>query len=329
MIPHNRVTISEDALQQAAEQLGSCQWTTGETVNELQNKAAIAFEVPRAIAVGSGFSALRLSLDGLGVGPGTSVVVPAYCCVAIPNAVKSLGAFPIVVDVDRDRWVMNENAIEKAVRHRTRAIVVVNTFGIPADIPSVELPVVEDGTHGFPLGVRGTVGVMSLGSTKLLSTPGGGLVLTRHDALANNVLHNRHYDGKAWSAVRGNDAMSDVSAAVALAHLKGLKDNIEQRHRIANRYMTELDEAKEIGPPWAPAQRTWYRFTVAVRRNGLASFRANMELAGVKTATPIDPWIIGFENADRAALTLVSIPCYPSLTLDEVDTIVTALKNAP
>ena len=134
-VPHNRLTFDATEVEAIRRVVESGWWASGPRVADLEAALVQTSGARDAVAVGSGLAALRLALKGLGVGRGDTVVVPAYSCVALPNAVLSLGATPVPIDVDRGEWNLS---IAACGRHfaavRPRAVIAVHTFGTPAPI---------------------------------------------------------------------------------------------------------------------------------------------------------------------------------------------------
>src|SRR5690349_10650387 len=118
MIPHNRLTFDENEVKAVAEVVRSGYWAGGPQVLRLEATLAKLVGVQFAVGVGSGLSALRLALKSLGVGAGDEVIVPAYSCVALPNAVLSLQAMPVPVDVQAPDWNIDPKAVESALTIR-------------------------------------------------------------------------------------------------------------------------------------------------------------------------------------------------------------------
>src|SRR5947209_16978150 len=99
-IPHNRLTFGEPECEAVLRAVRSGQWAHGPRVEELETELARMGGVRHAVCVASGFAALRLSLGALGLRSGNTVVVPAYCCVALANAALAWGATPVAADVE-------------------------------------------------------------------------------------------------------------------------------------------------------------------------------------------------------------------------------------
>ena len=137
-------------------------------------------------------------LRALGIGPGDEVILPAFTCVAVPNAIIYAGARPIYVDIDPATYTIDPAAVEGRIGPRTRAIMAQNTFGLSADLDALEhvaashgLVVIDDCTHGLGGTYRGrpngSVAATSFFSTqwsKPISTGLGGFAIVRDDALA-------------------------------------------------------------------------------------------------------------------------------------------------
>jgi dTDP-4-amino-4,6-dideoxygalactose transaminase len=145
--------------------------------------------------------ALYAILRALGVGPGDEVVVPAFTCVAVPNAILYTGAAPVYVDVDEATYTPDRAAVEAAMGPRTRVVLAQNTFGLSADIEALQevaaahgAVVVDDCTHGFggehrgrPNGSAAHAAFYSTQWSKPFSTGLGGIAVTADAGLAREL----------------------------------------------------------------------------------------------------------------------------------------------
>ena len=131
--------------------------------------------------------ALRLALRAIGTRPGDRVLVPAYACVALPNAVAALGAEPVAVDVEPDTWTIDPGR-GGAAAGPAAAVLAVHTFGAPAAVAALQVAgarVVDDAAHGLPAGVaHAGATVTSFYATKLVGGAEGGAVLADDAAIA-------------------------------------------------------------------------------------------------------------------------------------------------
>ncbi len=340
-VPHNRLTFDNAEVEAVSETIRSGQWACGPIVRDLEGKIASLAGVKHAVCVGSGLAALRLSLLGLGVGPAARVLVPAYSCVALANAVLACGAIPEPVDVREQDWNISPAAC-KAMLHEARpcAIIAVNTFGEPAPVEELSdlgVPVIEDCAHGFGLeidgrrlGGRSRVAIISFYATKLIGAGEGGAVLSDAKEVAGFVRTWRDYGDQPPSATRLNDNMTDLEAALAQCQLDRLEDSIGNRRRLAGRYgevlSAEARRHKAFRLPDLQAQRIWYRYCVELTRTPGDRIVEAMQASGVCAECPVTDWRLGSAPkspvADRAYRHLVSLPLYPTLTVEEQDRVV-------
>ncbi len=176
-VPHNRITSGSAEVEAVYSVVKSGQWVGGPRQSIMEERLRALFGAAGVAGVGSGLAALRLALRAAGVAPGDEVLVPAYSCVAVANSVLALDASPVPVDVCEGSWNVDNVAARRKITRRTKAAIVVNTFGLPADITGLansQVSIIEDCSHGFactnetfrPL--RGDFAVFSFYATKLI-----------------------------------------------------------------------------------------------------------------------------------------------------------------
>jgi dTDP-4-amino-4,6-dideoxygalactose transaminase len=342
IIPHNRLTFGDAECEAVAQTARSGHWAQGPRVQELEVVLSRMGGVEHAVCVASGFSALRLSLGALGVGSSDSVVVPAYCCVALANAVLAWGGTPVPVEIEPRSWNLSQRDCCAAIANcRPRAVIAVNTFGMPAEIDEIVksgAPVIEDCAHAFGiapgakwLGSRAQVGVLSFYATKLIGGGEGGAVLTNSSELADYVRLARDYGDQPAAAHRMNDKMNDLEASLILTQLKRLPELIAARETIARRYIQMLD-GPSVGQlyrlPTDSKERVWYRFVVEMLTASAETIVSGLERSGICAAIPVNEWRTAGRSAspvaDRAYRHLVSLPLYPTLTSQEQDRVAAA-----
>ena len=342
-VPHNRLTFDDAEVEAVARTVRSGHWAQGPRVAELEAKLAQTAGVQHAVCVASGLSAVRLALGALQISTGDTVLVPAYCCVALPNACLSWGATPVAIEIEPTNWNMDATACRRAIsERRPKAVIAVNTFGVPADLnfgAASGIPVIEDCAHAFGLqldgcrlGGRSDLAVLSFYATKLLGGGEGGAVLTNSGSLAEFVRSARDYADQAPNAHRLNDKMTDIEAALVLAQLERLPSMIARRAELAHRYMRLLGNSiyadRSFRLPKGDGERIWYRFAVEVVGMDLQFIVDRLRLAGVDAALAVTDWRAEKQArcaiADRAYRSLLSLPLYPSLTTEEQDHVVRA-----
>lgn len=258
-VPIVRPTLPAfEALERELRQvLSSGMVTKGRYLAELETRLAERLQVAHVIGLSSCTSGLMLAFKCLGLRG--SVVCPSFTFMATVSAQVWCGLRPVFVDVDYGSTNLDAEAVEKALRPDTCAIVAVHNFGAPADVAALEeiasrrgLPLVFDAAHGIgslyqgkPLASQGTAQVFSMSPTKLLIAGEGGILATDDAALAERVRLGREYgnDGSYDSAFAGMNArLPEFSAILALKSLEMLDASVAERNRVAARYRELLGE---------------------------------------------------------------------------------------
>lgn len=339
-VPHNRLTFGEAECNAVSRAVRSGQWAHGPRVEELETALAQMAGVRYAVCVASGLAALRLSLGALHVQSGDSVLVPAYSCVALANAVLAWGATPVPIDIEQGTWTIDPTKCRQHMETmRATSGIAVNTFGTPATIEkSKGLTWIEDCAHAFglavdgkALGSRSEIGVLSFYATKLIGGGEGGAVLTNSSEIADFVRSARDYSDQPADPHRFNDKMNDLEASLILAQLERLPKMIEARAALAERYLERLSGATRDGVFQLPSKaspRIWYRFTVEMLHVPAETVVNDLRRFGIHAAIPITDWrmpgALSAPVTDRAYRSLVSLPLYPSLTEREQDAVISA-----
>jgi pyridoxal phosphate-dependent aminotransferase EpsN len=214
-----------------------------------------------AVALSSGTAAIHLGLRLLGVQPGDEVFCPTLTFAATCNPVRYLGAEPVLLDSECKSWCLDPNILETSLRVRAdqgrlpRAVAVVHLYGQCADMDPIleacrryEVPVLEDAAQalgatykGHPAGTLGDVGAFSFNGNKIITTTGGGALISRNPAWAAKArfwAQQARDPGLAYehSELGYNYRMSNVLAGIGCGQLGVLDVRIEQRRAIAFRY---------------------------------------------------------------------------------------------
>jgi dTDP-4-amino-4,6-dideoxygalactose transaminase len=237
----------------------------GPHVDLFERELAQRIGVPYAVALSSGTAALHLALLIVGVGPGDEVLMPTFTFVATANAATYIGARPVLVDCDVDTWQLAPVLVEEELRERARrgtlprAVVTVDLYGQTADygrlVPVCEkygVPIVEDAAEalgashrGAAAGSFGASGVFSFNGNKIITTSGGGMLVTRDKGLADRARHlatqarepEAHYEHVDLGF---NYRMSNLLAALGVAQLRGLDGRMARRHAVNQAYRNAL-----------------------------------------------------------------------------------------
>lgn len=172
-----------------------------ELVEQYERQFAARCGSTDAISFGAGRMAFYAILEALGIGAGDEVIIPAFTCVVVPNAILYREARPVYVDIDPRTFNIDVAQVEGAITPRTRALYAQHTFGVPCDVDALRhlarrhgLPLIEDAAHalggssgGRPVGSLGDVAFFSTDHSKMTSTQVGGMVVTSRADLARRL----------------------------------------------------------------------------------------------------------------------------------------------
>lgn len=255
----------------------------GPEVQRLERMWSDRYGCRHAVAVNSATSGLYMAIGALGIGYGDEVIVSPYTMSACALAPLIYGAISVFADVEPSTGCLDPRSIERLVSPRTKAVLVVHQFGIPADMDAIMriarakgLKVIEDCAQahdatvgGKPVGTIGDIGVFSLNVNKTIQTGEGGVCTTDDDDLAYRLQLIRNH-GEAVAGPAGykditniagfNYRMTEVLAAVAQEQLKKLKGLNAARLRLVDRLTRGLKGLDFLAPltPRARSRATWY-----------------------------------------------------------------------
>ena len=246
--------------------------TAGCWVTRFENELCSITGATHAVAVTNGTVALRLALHLAGVRAGDEVLLPPLSFVATANAVSHLGAVPHFVDIDPSTLAMSPTALDAHLQQvadrrgthlfnrqtgrRLAAILPVHVFGLPADGVALRqisdawgLPLVEDAAEalgswrgGTHCGLFGLVGTLSFNGNKLITTGGGGALITNDSELAQTARHlsttaKRPHPWEFEHDVIGwNDRLPNLNASLGVAQLEDLDRRLAAKRRLAQKY---------------------------------------------------------------------------------------------
>ena len=279
VIPLARPVIGDRERELVDGVLRSRQLSLGPTVTEFERMWADRIGTKHAVACSSGTAGLHCCLHALGIGPGDEVITSSFSFVASANVIVYTGATPVFAEVDPLTFNMDPAAVEAAITPRTRAILVVDIFGYPADVPALiaiaerhGLAIVEDACqsidgdfNGKKLGTYGHPSVYGFHANKQLTTAEGGVILTDDDALyllLKSLTNQGRSDDGAWlvhSRLGFNYRLSDVHAAIGIAQIERLDWMQDARARIAARYQARMASVDGVTPMYeGPQRRSWF-----------------------------------------------------------------------
>lgn len=175
-------------------------WVYGDSIYKVENWLSDYFNIKEFMTVDSARSALLVGLKAMNIEKGDEIILQAYTCVVVINAIKHSGATPVYVDVDNSLNI-NPDELERKITSKTRAVIVQHTFGVPADMDRIiditerhRIKLIEDCAHSFgvkykgkKLGTFGYFSIFSFGSDKCVSCVRGGAISTNDDDLSHNI----------------------------------------------------------------------------------------------------------------------------------------------
>jgi perosamine synthetase len=285
-IPLAAPDITEEEIAAVTSVLRTGRLSLGPQLEEFEHSLGEYLRASHTIAVSSGTAALHLCLRALGITEGDEVVVPSFAFIAVANAVRYQNAIPVFVDVEPQTLNLDPSQIEAAITPKTRAIIVVHTFGCPADLDEIRqiarlhsLFLIEDACealgaeyHGKKCGVFGDAGVFGFYPNKQITTGEGGAIVTHDADFARLVrgLRNQgrvHGNGTAEHGELGyNYRISEMNCALGNAQLKRIDSILLHRDALAREYVERLHGNRHIlPPPLRVPHRTISWFTFVVR----------------------------------------------------------------
>ena len=279
--------------------------SNGEWVTKFENQLCQFTGAKYAIAVSNCTVALRLALYLVGVKPDDEVIIPPISFVATANAVRHIGAFPHFVDIERNSLGICPIALRKHLENiavkksglifnkitgrKIAAILPVHIFGMPADVISIKeiadewcLPIIEDAAEALGskwitfhenihCGLIGKIGCLSFNGNKIITTGGGGALITNNEDLAARARHlsNTAKVNHKWDffhdAVGWNDRMPNINAALGFAQLEIIKNRLTQKCNLYNLYQEEFKNYDDIELLKSPENTISNNWLISIR----------------------------------------------------------------
>jgi len=356
--------LDEADIEAVVRVLRSGRLALGPRSEELERLIADYVGVEHAIAVSSGTAALHLIVKALGIGPGDEVIVPSFTFAASVNCFLYEGADPVFVDIEPDTYNLDPREVEQRITPRTKAIMVVDVFGHPADWDEIlriasnhGLKVIDDSCEalgaefrGRRLGSFGDAAAFAFYPNKQMTTGEGGIVVTNNDAIAR-VCRSLRNQGRAemgsWlehERLGYNYRMSEMSAALGVSQLQRIGEFLMRREGVARSYTERLRRFDWVRPPVVKShvRMSWFVYVVTLSE-GLSrdDVIRRMEDQGIPARgyfSPIhlQPYIVNFLKSEvnklpvteSVARRTLALPFHNKLTKEQVDQVVSALSAA-
>lgn len=320
-----------------------------------------------AVAVNSGTQALLLCLKGYGIGPGDEVIVSPFSWYQIAHAVALAGATAVFADIDYWTCTLDPVKAEKKITEKTKAILVGNANGHPADwdpfrdlARRYRLRLIEDSTEaigssykGIPVGRFGECALFSLITPGSLTTGGCAVAVTDDPDLARSLRYgrSRRLEDRFSVVVTGilplDAPVSDLSAAMGMAQLARLKEILARRKEVESWYSREMKSFEGIKDPFIAPYATevhWFLYLVHLgtrfsrsSRDAIVEDLLTEEIEGTAYCQPIHLQRFYLEQGNRKGNCPVAekngdravvLPFHGGLTEDRVAFIVRTLKDA-
>jgi len=336
----------------------------GPKVLEFERSFAKFVGVRHAIATSSGTAALHAALLARGVVPGDEVVVPSFTFASTAEAVLLAGARPVLADIDPDTYNIKAESIEAVITRKTKAIIAVHLYGLPADMKAIGdmardrgIAVIEDAAQahgamydGRMIGGIGDMGCFSFYAGKNMTTGEGGMVTTNDDEMAEIVRSIRtHGESRPYWATRlgHNYRMTEMQAAMGCVQLAKLPSFLERRRKNAELLTERLSTSGKIILPVEgdSKKHAWYVYTVRLRganagkRNKVVERLMSKNIgAAVYYETPLHMMplyreYLGykrgmFQESEKASRQVFSLPVHPTLSPEDMEAISENVKKA-
>ncbi len=307
-IPLSSPDITESEIEAVVATLRSPQLCLGPRLIEFEANFTRLSGVEHAIAVSSGTAGLHLAMLALRIGAGDEVIVPSFTFIAAANAIRYVGATPVFVDIDGTTLNLSPAAVERAITSRTRAIIAVHTFGIPADMPALvdlarrhHLLLIEDACEALgatidaqPVGSFGDIAVFAFYPNKQITTGEGGMIVTRDPTLSAQMRSLRN-QGRAptdgWlqhTEIGYNYRLSEIACTLGIGQMHRLISILDRREEVARAYRRQLGGEPRLLLPIdeLPGCRiSWFVYVVRLAEEFTAAHRdqviRELEQAGI------------------------------------------------
>jgi perosamine synthetase len=341
-------------------------WAVGANVTQFENELAAYIGTKYCLTFNSGTSALHAGRIAHGIGSGDEVIVPSFTFIATANAPKFVGAKPVFADIEESTLGISPESVIENITPRTKAIIPVHYGGCPCQIRELReiaddynLVLIEDAAEAFGasvdskmIGSYGDSALLSFCQNKVITTGEGGALVTDSRDLYEKVKlvrsHGRLETSDYFTSSESMDyvtlgynfRLSNISAALGLSQLRKVDAIIDMRTRIAEMYTSLLrTKTSVVSPLSAPSgyKHVHQLFSVRVPdRDGLMQFLTEN---GIMTKVYFPPvhlthyyyhelgYRVSLPATDRVSKDIISLPIYPGMPVEDVETVVTFISE--
>lgn len=366
MIPVSTVDLPPGTEELVLQVLNSGMLAQGPMVKRFEEAFASIVGVRHAVAVNNGTTALVAALQVLDLAPGDEVLTSPFTFVATLNAILEAGATAVFADICEDDFCLDPDAAAAAIGPRTKVLMPVHLYGQCADMDRLGaladrhgLHLVEDAAQAHAATMNGRfagsfgVGCFSFYATKNVTTGEGGMITTNDDVLADRlrVLRNQGMRARYVYEMAGhNYRLTDLQAALAIPQLAVLEETTSRRRHNADRLRSGLSDVPGLRLPRQLDRRghVWHQFTVllpdelptgeSLDRDEVVAKLADRGVgSGVYYPKLVHEYDCYRDNpqvvardvpvARSVAQRVVSLPVHPSLSEDDLDTIIASVRD--
>ncbi len=360
MISISKPMIGKEEIKAVIDVLQSGSLVQGKNVKLFEREFAEYIGTAHAAAVSSGTAALHIALECLGIRPGDEVITTPFTFIATANAVLYQKAKPVFADIKPDTYNINPDEIKKKITDKTKAVIAVHLYGNPCDMEHIAeicrekgIALVEDCAQaagaeykGKKVGGFGDMAVFSFYATKNMSTGEGGMIAADKKELVERakVMINQGQSKEYEHVELGyNYRMTEIQAAIGMIQLKNLDSWNRMRIENANFLTENLKGISGIGTPIAKpeAKHVFHQYTIKVlngKRGRVMEHLKNKRIdSRVYYPKPVylQPFYLrkGFRPglcpvAEKISEQVLSLPVHPGLTQENLNRIVSEVKNA-
>lgn len=336
--------------------LESGQFILGPDVKELEEELAAYVGVNHAIACGNGTDALQIALMALSVGPGDEVITTPFTFVATAEVAALLGARIVFADICEDSFNIDPKDVERKITRKTKAIVPVHLYGLPADMEellaisdSTGIPIIEDAAQAFGAEYKGRkvcgfggLACVSFFPSKNLGAYGdGGMIFTNDDGLAIKIRAIAvHGSEKKYyhDYVGVNSRLDSIQAAILRVKLRSLDRHNVLRSEFARMYSERLHDVVLTPKTFPDRKHIFHQYTI--RTNQRDRLSNHLKGEGIPSAIyyPVPLHLqkayqnLGYKKGDfpiseKFSEEVLSLPMHPHLKEEEVDFITASIKK--
>lgn len=342
-------------------------WAEGPEIQEFESLIAEYIGTEYCVTFNSGTSAQHAAMLAYGIKEGDEVIVPSFSFISTANTPLFVGAKPVFADVEEKTFGLDPNSVLEKISNKTRAIIPVHYGGCPCRIQELReiadeygLILIEDSAEAFgaeisgkKIGTFGDASILSFCQNKIITTGEGGALVTDSKEINRKLKlirsHGRVDETQYFSSTQVADyinlgynfRMSTLTAALGMSQIRKIAEIIEKRRKRSSYFTSRLKEkiGNNVRFPEIPQSyfHVYQLYTILTNeRNELKDYLASKEIMTKIYFSPVHLTyfyrnILGYKCklpiTEELAQSVLTLPMYPCLTLDEIDYIINEVKN--